>query len=51
MERRKVCIFCNLDEDNELLYGKIHSLDNDIVTHYYCLVRLFIVCSRIVNSN
>jgi hypothetical protein len=48
MERRKICIFCNLDEDNELLYGKIYKLDNDIVTHYYCLVRLFVFCCRIV---
>ncbi|XP_023706470.1 uncharacterized protein LOC111863895 isoform X2 [Cryptotermes secundus] len=38
MERRKICIFCNLDEENELLYGKIYNLDNDIVTHYYCLL-------------
>lgn len=44
MERRKICIFCNLDEENELLYGKIYNLDNDIVTHYYCLVRLFLFC-------
>lgn len=44
MERRKICIFCNLDEENELLYGKIYKLDNDIVTHYYCLVRLFVFC-------
>jgi hypothetical protein len=33
-----VCLFCGRDEDNELLYGKIYELD-DIVTHYYCLVR------------
>lgn len=38
MERRKVCLFCNRDENNELLFGKIYELD-DIVTHYYCLVR------------
>jgi hypothetical protein len=43
MERRKVCLFCNQDEDDELLYGKFYELD-DIVTHYYCLVRCVISC-------
>ncbi|XP_069680738.1 uncharacterized protein [Periplaneta americana] len=37
-DQNKLCIFCNLDEDNELLYGKIYELDGDIVTHYYCLL-------------
>ena len=41
MEARKVCLFCKLDEDNELLYGKIYELDGDIVAHYFCLVSLF----------
>ena len=31
-------MFCERDEDNEILYGKIYDLDSKIVAHHFCLV-------------
>jgi len=38
MEAQKACLFCETDEDNELLYGKIYELDGERVVHYFCVV-------------
>jgi len=40
MEVRKVCLFCNLDEDNELLYGKIYELAGSAPV-FFCLASWF----------
>jgi len=38
MEAKNVCLLCDQDEDNELLYGKIYELDGERVVHYFCVV-------------
>jgi hypothetical protein len=38
MKVREVCLLCEQDEDNELLYGKIYELNGEIVAHHFCLV-------------
>ena len=43
-------MFCERDEDNEILYGKIYDLDSKIVAHHFCLVSYFLV-SECLHSN
>jgi hypothetical protein len=39
--KQKTCDVCHRTENDELSYGKLHSLD-DITAHYYCLVSFVI---------